>query len=176
MGIDISKVDKNFAQSVIDVKDGMKYYPIPSAPFDLYGVFHDGDGQAGGDVLHAGAVLLGLLDAGVHEHGAAGAQVHGLLGEQAQLGEGGNVIAQGLGKGLDKGAAAGGAGLVEHDGVHRAVADFKALHVLTADVDDELNVGHEIFSRRKVSNRLNNTDVDAESVSHHILSVTRYGA
>ena len=32
-------------------------------PDDLVdGVFHDGDGQAGGDVLHAGAVLLGLLD------------------------------------------------------------------------------------------------------------------
>lgn len=44
MGIDISKVDKNFAQPAFDVKDGMKYYPIPCAPFELYGVFHDGEG------------------------------------------------------------------------------------------------------------------------------------
>ena len=46
-------------------------------PDDLVdGVLHNGDGQAGGDVLHAGPVLLGLLHAGVHEHGAPGAQVH----------------------------------------------------------------------------------------------------
>src|SRR5699024_10359519 len=61
-------------------------------PDDLvHRVFHDGDGQAGGDVLHAGAVLLGLLHAGVHEHGAAGAQVHRVPGQQAQLGEVGDA-------------------------------------------------------------------------------------
>ena len=103
------------------------------------GVFHNGGGQPGGDVLHAGPVLLGLLHTGVHEHGAPGTQIHRLLGKQAQAREVGDAIAQGLGEGLDKGAAAGGAGLVEHDGVHRAVADLEALHVLPADVDDEVH-------------------------------------
>ena len=34
----------------------------------------------------------------------------GVLGQQAQLGEVGDGVPQGLGEGLDKGAAAGGAG------------------------------------------------------------------
>ena len=39
----------------------------------------------------------------------------GLVGKQAQLGEIRDVVAQRLGEGLQKGAAAGGAGLVQED-------------------------------------------------------------
>ena len=141
-------------------------------PDDLVdGVFHDGDGQAGGDLLHAGPVLLGLLHAGVHKHGAAGTQVHRLLGEQAQLGKVGDGVAQGLGEGLDEGAAAGGAGLVEHDGVHRSVADFKALHVLAADVDDEIHVGLEVGGRLVVGHGLHQPQVAGEGVFDQVLAV-----
>ena len=57
------------------------------------GVFDDGDGQTRRNILYAGAVLLGLLDRGVHEHRAAAAQVHRMLGEQTQLCKVGDVIA-----------------------------------------------------------------------------------
>ena len=139
------------------------------------GVFDDGDGQAGRDILHRGAVLLGLLHRGVHEHGAAGAQVHRVLGQQAQLGELGDLVAQGLGKGLDEGAAARGAGLVEHDGIHRAVADLKALHVLAADVDDEVHVGVEVGGGLVVGHGLHQALVAAEGVLDEVLAVAGDG-
>ena len=49
-------------------------------------VLDDGDGQSRGDVLHAGPVLLGLLDAGIHEHRAACAQVARCTGRTCQIG------------------------------------------------------------------------------------------
>ena len=78
----------------------------------VQGVFHHAGGKARGDILNGGAVLLGLLYGGVHKHRAAGAQVHGAVGKEAQLGEIRHLIAQGPGKGLQKAAAAGGARLV----------------------------------------------------------------
>ena len=145
-------------------------------PDDLVnGVFHDGGGQARGDIRHAGPVLLGLLHAGVHEHGTPGAQVHRLFGEQPQLGEVGDGIAQGLGKGLDKGAAAGGAGLVEHDGVHRAVADLKALHVLAADVDDKVHVGLEVGRRLIVGHGLHQAEIAGKGVFDEVLAIAGDG-
>ena len=45
------------------------------------------------------------------------------------------------GEGLEEGAAARGAGLVDGDGVHRVVADAQVLHVLAADVDDRGDPG-----------------------------------
>ena len=114
---------------------------------------------------------MGLLDAGVHEHGAAGAQVDGLFGKQAHLGEVGDVGAQGLGKGLDKGAAPGGAGLVEHDGVHCAVADLETLHVLTADVDDEIHIGVEVGGGLVVGHRLHQAQVTGEGVFDQVLAI-----
>ena len=78
----------------------------------VQGVFHHAGGKARGDVLQGGPVLLGLLDGGVHKHRAPGAQIHRAVGKQAQLGEVRHLIAQGPGKGLQKAAAAGGAGLV----------------------------------------------------------------
>ena len=59
-------------------------------------------------------------------------------GEQPHLGEVGNGVAQGLGEGFNERTTAGGAGLVEEDGVHRAVADLEAFHILAADVDDKV--------------------------------------
>ena len=145
-------------------------------PDDLVdGVFYDGDGQAGGDVLHTGPILLGLFDAGVHEHGAPGAQVHRMLGKKAQPGELCDLVAQGPGEGLDEGAAAGGTGLVEHDGVHRAVADLKALHVLTADVDDEVHVGLEVGGGVVVGHGLHQSQVAAEGVFDQVLAVAGDG-
>ena len=45
-------------------------------------IFDDGVGETSGDILHGRALLLRLLDVGVHEHGAARAQVRGVLCKQ----------------------------------------------------------------------------------------------
>ena len=135
------------------------------------GVFHDGDGKTGGDVLHAGSVLLGLLDAGVHKDRAAGAQIHRVLGEQAQLGEVRDGIAQGFGEGLNEGAAAGGAGLVEHDGVHRLVADLEAFHVLAADVDDKIHLRLEMGGGTVMGHRFHQAQVTGEGIFDQVLAI-----
>ena len=49
------------------------------------GVFDDGIGKACGDVGDICAFLLRLLDAGVHENGAAGSQIDGMLRKQGGL-------------------------------------------------------------------------------------------
>ena len=139
------------------------------------GVLHHGDRETCGDVLHRGAVLLGLLHGGVHKDGAPGTQVYGVLGKEAHLGEVGDVLAQGLGEGLNEGTAAGGAGLVEQDGVHGAVADLKALHVLATDVDDEVHVGGEVTGGVQVGYGFHQPQVAGEGVLDEILTVAGDG-
>ena len=39
--MNISSIDKNFAVKNGTVKDGIRYFAIPSEPFDLYGVFYE---------------------------------------------------------------------------------------------------------------------------------------
>ena len=87
-------------------------------------VLDHADGQACGDILDAGTVLLRLLDRAVHEHSAAAAQVHRAVCEQTQRGKLLDVVAQRLRKGLQKAAAAGGAGLVQEDVADGAVLDL----------------------------------------------------
>ena len=85
-------------------------------------IFDNGIRKACGNIRDFRSFLLGLLHIGVHEHRAAGAQVHGSLGKQGFLGKIRSRIAQGGGKVFNKRAAAGGAGFVQKDGVHRAVS------------------------------------------------------
>ena len=75
-------------------------------------VLDDGIGKAGGNVGNLGPFLLRLLHLGIHENRAAGSQIDGMLCEQGRLREILHAVIQGLRKGLDEGAAAGGAGLV----------------------------------------------------------------
>ena len=145
-------------------------------PDDLVdGVLHHGDGEAGGDVLDGGPVLLGLLDRGVHEHRAPAAQVYGPLGKEAQLGEFLHVIAQRLGEGLQKAAAAGGAGLVQENVADGPVLDLETLHVLAADVDDEVHIGQEVAGGGEVGHRLHHAVVGVEGVFRQILAVAGGG-
>ena len=39
--MDISKIDKNFAAGKFRDDGDMRYYNIPCAPFDLYGVYYE---------------------------------------------------------------------------------------------------------------------------------------
>ena len=145
-------------------------------PDDLVdGVFHHADGQAGGDILHRGALLLGLLHGGVHKHRAAAAQIHRRPALQAPFGKLRYPIAHGTGKGFDKGAAAGGAGLVEQDRIDGPVFDAEALDVLAADVQNEIHVRLEIAGRRIVGNGLHHALVHAEGVLNQFFAVARAG-
>ena len=142
-------------------------------PNDLVdGVLYHGDGQPRGDVLHRGPVLLGLLDRGVHKDRAPGPQVHRMPGEQPHLGEVGNGVAQGLGEGFNERTTAGGAGLVEEDGVHRAVADLEAFHILAADVENTVDFRIEECGSVIMGNRLYLTLVQHQCSFDERLAVT----
>ncbi|GFI12353.1 hypothetical protein IMSAGC007_04836 [Lachnospiraceae bacterium] len=65
-----------------------------------------------------------------------------------------HAVAQGFGKGLDKGAASGGAGFVELYVVHGMIADADTLHILAADVQDAVYLWIEEFRRIVVGHRL----------------------
>ena len=99
-------------------------------------VAHHGIAQAGRDVLHRGAFLLRLLDGGVHEHGAAGAQIDRMRGVERGLREFLDRQSHGLRERLQERAAAGRACLVDGDRIDHAVGNRQILHVLAADVDD----------------------------------------
>ena len=49
--------------------------------------------------------------------------------------------------------------------------DFKALDVLSADVDDKLNVGHKVLCGGEVSDGLNNAVVHVKGVFDDVLAV-----
>ena len=106
----------------------------------IQGVFDDGVGKTGGNVLEGRPLLLSLLHVGVHKYGAAGAQIDGIGGKESLLGELGGGVAQGIGKVFKEGAAAGGAGLIQENGVYGVVPDFDAFHVLTADVQNAVHL------------------------------------
>ena len=104
------------------------------------GILDDGVGKSRRNILHRGALFLGLLDVGIHEHGAAGAKIDGIFGEQRFLGKALGAVAQGIGEVLNKGAAAGGTGFVQQNSVHAAVFQLDALHILPADVQHAVHL------------------------------------
>ena len=95
-----------------------------------------------------------------------------MLGKQAHFCKFGNVIAQCVGKGLQKRAAAGGTGLIEEDIVNGATPNLKALHVLSANVDNEIHVGHKGFGGSKVSHRFHNAVFNSEGIFQQLFAVT----
>ena len=98
-----------------------------------------------------------------------------MLGKEAHLGKVRDGVAQGFGKGLDEGAAAGGAGLVEQNRIDRPVADLEALHVLPADVDDEVHVGGEVTGGVEMGHCFDQAQVTGEGVLDEVLAVAGDG-
>ena len=136
-------------------------------------VLDDGVGKAGGHVAYGRALLLGLLHARVHEHGAAAAQVNGML---ALHGSGGKLLdghAHGVREVRDEAAAARGARLVQADVLDDAAANLQALHVLAANVQDEVHVGHEGLCAAQVRHRLDLAGVRAQRLDQDALAVAR---
>ena len=104
------------------------------------GILDDGVGKSRRNILHRGALFLRLLDVGIHEHGASGAEINGIFGEQCLFGKPFCAVAQGIGKVFDEGAAPGGAGFVQQNSVHAAVFQLDALHILPADVQHAVHL------------------------------------
>ena len=138
----------------------------------VQGVADHGVGQSGSDVGGGGPFLLGLLDRGVHEDGAAAAQVDGMLGHQAHVGEGLDVSVHPGGEGLEEGSTSRRAGLIDGDGVNDLVDDAQVLHVLAADVDDGGDSGKQVISSPVVGHRLDLTVLGAQGSLDEPLAVT----
>ena len=139
------------------------------------GILDDGIGQAGRNVAHRGAFLLRLLDARVHKDRAAAAQIDGGLGMDGGIGERAHVHVHRDGEALDKATAARRTGLVEHDVLDNAVLDAQALHVLAADVQNELDAGQECFGAAQVRNGLDLAGIGFEGLDEQRLAVARGG-
>ena len=139
------------------------------------GVLDDGIGQAGRDVAHRGAFLLRLLDARVHKDRAAAAQINRGLGMDGSVGKCAHVHVHRHGEALDKAAAARRAGLVEHDVLDDAVLHAQALHVLAANVQNELDAGQERLGAAQVRDGLNLAGVGLEGLDEQCLAVARGG-
>ena len=136
-------------------------------------VFDDGIGKARGDIRDGRALLLCLLDVGVHEHGAARAEVDGVPSEERRLREVLRRVAEGVGEVLDKRAAAGRARLVEHDAVDRAALETDALHVLPADVEHAIDRRVKKRGGGAVCDRLHLTLVEGEGRLEQRLAIAR---
>ena len=131
--------------------------------------------EARGHVANGRALLLRLLDAGIHEDGAAAAQVDRGLCGHGDLREVLDAHVHGLGEALDERAAARRARLVEHDALDDAVAHLEALHVLAADVENELDAGDEGLRAAQVGNGLYLARVRAQGLDKDALAVARGG-
>ena len=125
------------------------------------GVLDNGNGQARGDIAHGGAFFLSLLHTGVHEYGAAAAQIDRIFGGVRGFRELGYVEVQARSEALDEAAAARRACLVEHDVVDNAVFHAQALHVLAADVENELDARQHFLCAAKVRDGFDFAGVDA---------------
>ena len=127
-------------------------------------VLDNADGKTRGDVLHRCAVLLRLLHGGVHEHRATGAEVDRAIRKQTEFCKILNRVTQRTRKRLEERAAAGGTSLVEENIVDDAVFDLETLDVLTADVDDEIDLRVKRARRVEMRHRLYDAVIDGKRV------------
>ena len=127
--------------------------------------------QTCGDIGHLGALFLGLLYLGIHKHSTAGSQIDRMLGKKRRLGKILYGVVQGFSKGLNKGTAAGGAGLVQLHTVYGVVLDADTFHILTADIQDTVHVRIKEFSGVIMRNSLNFALVQHEGCLNQGLAV-----
>src|SRR5690606_13081981 len=128
-------------------------------------------GQAGHDLLGGPALALEVDDVGLHEHGAAVAEVRHRLGAEGPLGVLLDVDAEALGGALQEVAVAGRALGVELEVLDLAVLEDDDLDVLAADVADDVDVLVEVERALAVGHRLDDGRVGAEDVAEDVLGV-----
>ena len=135
-------------------------------------VFNDRKADASGNIRQRRPFLLGLLHPGVHEHGAAGTQIHRGLGVHGLVRKFRGGHAQALGKVFDKGTAACRTGFVQGNFADVAVVDQEAFHVLAADVQHAGDLGTELVGSPVVGKGLYLSRVCVKGSLYDLFPVT----
>ena len=105
-----------------------------------------------------------LFDRGVHKNRTAAAEVDRAVGINTQTRKLRDVHAERAGKRLQKAAAAARAGLVQIDIIDHTLVDFQALHVLAADIENEIDVRFQLLRRNQVRDRLDDAEVQRNAL------------
>ena len=134
-------------------------------------IFYNRIGEPCRDIGDRCALFLRLLDVGVHKHGTAGTEIDRRVGKQRFFGKLFRRKPKRGGKVFDKRAAAGGAGFVEDDGIHRAILQPDAFHILPADVQHAVYQRIEECGGSGVRDGLHLAVVEAQGGFHQRFSV-----
>ena len=136
------------------------------------GIFDYRIRKTSSDICYRSTFLLSLLYTGVHKYGTAGTKVYRLLGHQGNFTELFYVHAHCVGKVIEEGTTTGRAGFVKLDTYNSAVLHAEALHILTADVQQELNARYKEVCSAEVSNGFNLTGIYTKSCLEKGFTVT----
>ena len=128
-------------------------------------------GKSGRDICDRSAFLLGLFYLGVHKYGTSGTKVNRMLCKKSGFGEILHGVVQGFGKGFNKGTAARGTCLVQLYAVNGLVADLDALHILSADIYDTVNLRIKESSCIVMGNGLNLALIQQQGSLHQCFAV-----
>ena len=67
------------------------------------------------------------------------------------------------------------AGFIQKNIADSAIFNFEALHVLSADVDDEIHLRQKMLGSREMRDRLYNTEIGVECGLRQVLAVSGSG-
>ena len=134
-------------------------------------IFDNTDGQTGRNGVNACAVLLRLLDRRVHKYGAARAEVNRMLCKQTQAAKFFDAVSHRAREGLNKRAAAGGARLIQRNIVDTIVGNLKALDVLSANINDKVNIRLKMTRCLKMRHGFNKTMIDAKRIENQRFTI-----
>ena len=137
-------------------------------------VFDNGICQTSGNIADFRTFLLGLFYTGVHENSTSGAQIDGVLCKQCHFCEILYSIVQGFCESFNKGTAAGGTCFVQQYAVDDIILDADTFHILTADVQNEVNIGFEELCRFVVGNCFNIAQIDHQRFFDEAFTVACY--
>ena len=155
------------------LNDNFSAHFMGVANFDYLeqGIFNNGKSQAGSDVTNRGTFLLSLLNATVHEHRTTAAQINRIFSLDSALSEFRYIKIQARCKAFNKRTAARGARLVQHDVVNHAVLNAQTLHVLTTNIQNELNAWKHFLRATEMRNRFNLAGIHTQSFEQQCLTI-----
>ena len=119
-------------------------------------ILDNGPAQARHQIFRLSSVALLGNDAAVHKYGAAAPQLRRLTGGKSRIGDFLYRNLQGMGKVLQEGTAAGGAGFVHQDIGDNSVIQPDGFHILSADIQNKGGVGYIFLCRPGMGHRLHN--------------------
>ena len=119
------------------------------------------------------ALLLRLLDIGIHKNGAPRSEVNRSFCEQRFFCKILGGKAKRVCKVFDKRTAPRGASLVEQYGIYRSGSELDALHILTANIKHTVHVFIEEGCRRRMRNGFHFTLVKRKGGFEKCLAISR---